>query len=262
MVTSALFDANRFTVVEVEGLSAIDAELYEQGDESYMDGVVTAVAPMGAEYLLFGTITGADVSSKRDGGTQTYSARVAYDLRKVSVGTREVECQAQVRTDVGAKAKSAGRGVLSAFVRKKLGRGASDLTSAALNADTPEAAFVAAIDDTRGQVEDFLASCFPTTFEVLAVEREGDDGRVEEVLISAGEEWGLSAGDALQVVEQQRFEMRDGTVRTREMPVASLTVKEVQGTGFSVCTVQGPEGQEALRDALHGESALVVKTDA
>ena len=260
MVTSTLFDAGRFVVVEIENLAALDAELYEQGDEAYMSGVVTAVKPMGAEYLLFGRITNADVNEKREGGTRTYSARIAYDLRKVSVGTREVECQVQVRTDVGAKAKSAGRDVASRWLKKTLGGEAGDLASAALDADTPEGAYAAAINDTRPQVEAFLKTCFPTTFEVLAVEQEGADGRVEEVLISAGEEWGLNAGDALEIVEQQRFELSDGTVRVREVPVASLTVKEVQGEGFSVCAVPGAEDQEKLREALSGENALVVKT--
>lgn len=256
MVEHVLFESNRFDVVEVERIEAISQELYVQGDERYIDGVVTAVAPMGAEYLLMGMITGTNVVGNITDGVRTYSATLAYDLRAVSVGTREIACQARIRTDVRGKAEGALREAATGFLAS-LDSEVGETVSERLGASTPEAALVAAINDTKPQVEAFIASCFPKTFEVLAVETEGEDGRVEEVLI-AGDP-GLRPGDALRVVEQQRFELRDGTVKVREIPVAALTVKTVESNGFAVCTVRADD-QKKLRDAMQEGTMLIVKT--
>ncbi|MEL6445779.1 MAG: hypothetical protein AAF089_13640 [Bacteroidota bacterium] len=258
LVTNVLVESDRFMVVEVEQRTAIEDELFAQGDDAYLDGVVTAVEPMGAEYLLFGTILDVSAREQVSDGTRTYAGSVTYELRKVSVGTREVECQQTIQTDVADQAVSAGRGGLVGLVRKQAGGLVGRAAAAALNADSPDAAITAAINDSRSQVQSFLDTCFPTTYEVLAIEREGDGGRIEEVLIG-GDSDGLRAGQSLDVVELQVFEMSDGTVRTRERPVASLRVRDVQGEGFAVCSVRGRRDQEALRDAFAEGTTLVVK---
>lgn len=261
MVTEALFTSDRFELVEVERLDAISQELYEQGDERYMEGVVTAVAPMGAQYLLLGTLADVSVNADAAEGVRTYSATVDYHLRKVSVGTRKVECHARVRSGAAEKAKSALRETATSVLGGRLGGLGGRAASKTIGADTPDAAITAALEDTKPQVEDFIASCFPQTFEILAVEREDAAGHAEEVLVAGSSEaTGLAPGATLHVVEQQRFELSDGTIRVREVPVATLTVREIQGGGFALCTV-GAAHREALAEALSAADALVVVAD-
>ena len=86
------------------------------------------------------------------------------------------------------------------------------------------------------------------------MEKESGD-RVQEVLISGGQEWGLSTGQKLRVLELQEM----GT-KIREIEIASIKVKEVQGTDFSLCQVLGKKGQRSLHDAMTRQAKLIITT--
>lgn len=258
MVKEELFESERFEMVEVEQIDAISHELYEQGDERYMEGVVAAIAPKGAQYLLLGTVTDIRVEESRDEEGRTYAASVIYDLRKVSVGTREVVCHARIRSRLQEKAKSALRETATSFLRSAIDGTPGKAVAKTIGATSPKAALESAIEDTRPQVSDFVSSCFPVTYEVLAIESEDEAGQIREVLVAGtSTKSDFRAGTGLEVVERQHFELRDGTVRTREVPVAALSVVELQQGGFAVCEVRS--GADALREALDSGIPLIVR---
>jgi len=101
-VQSKLAESGRVNLVEIEQLDAIEQEIDVQGDEAYLGGNIVDLAPEGAEYLLVGTVTAAIALLRSD--SLGYDSVVSYELRLVSVSTREVTCSAVIK-----KANSVGR---------------------------------------------------------------------------------------------------------------------------------------------------------
>lgn len=227
MSSSRLSD--RFTLISND--AAIDTVWHKQRGEEYLDGIVTALAAESPQYLLLGEIKRAEVTEIEKDGVKFYWASVSYIVQKASVATRRIVCDGEIESKFSP---------LTLLKRALF--------------QTRNAALEKAVDDTAPQVEAFLESCFPLTFEILAVEKEKGD-RVQEVLISGGQEWGLSSGQKLRVLELQEI----GT-RTREIEIASIKIKEVQGTGFSLCQVMGKKGQQSLHDAMARQAKLIITT--
>ena len=258
LTQTSLATSGRLNLVEVEQLDALKEEVDEQGDELYLDGVPTELAPEGAEYLILGTLNTA-IAVERE-NHMGYDGYVSYELRRVSVGSRRIACSHLIEKK--NTVKDVGKRILGRFLSDRGGEDAADVANSLGGRDTPEAAIRSAIKNTEAQVSDFVAKCFPLEFEILSVEKTGKKGRIEEVLISGGDTWGLKAKDKLTVIQRTPFVMPDGTTTERERVIARLEVVEVQGPSFSLCKVaKNKKGREKLRDAQEAGKALIVTTN-
>ena len=268
-VQSKLAESGRVNVVEIEQLDAVEQEVDAQGAETYIGGNIVDLAPEGAEYLLVGTVSAANALLRAD--SLGYDSIVSYELRLVSVSTREVAC-----SDVIKKANSvkdvAQRG-LTSLMRSRGGDESAEVTKDVLGRGSQEDAIQKALKEASKQADAFINKCFPLELEILSVEVTGKKGNVEQVLISGGDEWGLQVKDHLTVVEPKVFTMPNGETRNRAIPVATLEVIEVQGEGFSLCKVlKGgmkerltgkkaiKNGQKKLADALEAGKTLIVSS--
>lgn len=237
IVTDAVSKAERFYVVERAKLNALLQELdIQKGYETMnSDVLVEQGKALGANYHIFGHIN--SVSTKRENSKNTLTGKnyishtcvISLNLRIVNVETGAIE-----KTE-------------TLTVGKTL-----DFVSARSEGE----AWNKSCEKMGRKVTGFIKKAFPLTITLLSIEKE-KKGKATEVLVGAGEIAGLKKNDKLKVFELQEVNY-NGVLKERRIPIADLTVKEVQGSDFSVCRVK--KGGGKLKNKILGRAKLICET--
>lgn len=234
MVYSEFADRKRFRVIERSHIDAINAELAAQDVMGVKEKA--ALASMGADYVVLGQVTQADIGSTSGSrGSASYSAIISYGIRIIHVGTGAVAY---------SESFSNGRGnpfanVFSGFTGDK---------------STPAGAVDIAVQQTAKQVDSFLNTAFPIQGRLVSVESLSRKGLAETVLVTLGSAEGVGKKSKAIAYRQETL-MIDGNALMRKKPIAELIFLRAEGDQFSVFKVT--KVLASVEDAVGSKSVFV-----
>lgn len=234
MVYSRFADRRQFRVVERSRMDAIQAELAAQDILEVADK--TALQSAGADYVVMGQVTQADVSSNhtQQGGTY-YTAIVSYGVRIIDVSTGEV---------AHSESFSNGRGNMFANAFAGFGGDRS----------SPAGAVDIAVQQTGKQFDAFLNSAFPSYGRMLSVETRDRKGAPLTVLVSLGKADGVGKKSKALAFRQESL-LVDGRELVRKRPVAELSFVRSEGDQLSVFRIKNPS--QGVEEAVGSDSVFV-----
>lgn len=243
LVTEAVAESGRFSLVERAQIDAIIKEIEEQMGVDYRNTEYLAEqgVAMGAQYLLFGNINNIQITRKRNQNTltkkytTTYECDIQLNLKIVDTGTREVK--ATETLNIGGNT-----GKLF------------DLSFA--SGDTEIDAWNAACKKLVKKVKDFIKDAIPVNISIVQIEAE-KKGKATELLIAGGSNIGLSKNDKIIIYELSEINVGGETLK-REQEIAILSVSELQGKNLSVCKVKS--NGDILKEKIIGGANLICKT--
>lgn len=225
---------SRFRVLERSRLDAIQAERVVQ-DMSNVKSK-TALADLGAKFVVLGEVTQADVAVDHGSGRAAYSATVAYGLRILDVSTGTV-----------AYSQDFSNGRNNPWARSWLNAFKGDTS-------TKAGALDSAVQQTAEQLDVFLATSFPISAYLLSVESTDRKGLPGSVLVSLGPGDGIGENTKLLAFVSQELEV-DGRVLTRKRPIAELEFIHSEGDHLSLFKVE--KGGAELKSALTNQDQRV-----
>lgn len=218
-VVEMLTNTRRFRVVDRTSIDKIHAELELQKSEAFLDSknLVEQDVAVAAEKMITGHIVKIPVYAIRngDGTRRGFKASVGFEMKLVDVATGT-----------------------STEATSFQGKASEECLS-------PEAAVTMAMQDVADEIAEWFRVNFPVAAKVARVLDE------KTVLVSAGAEQGVKAGDVMLV---ETVEMLDGAPYHRSL--GELKISKVAGPYYSECAVP-KKMMAALRQALDGGAVVL-----
>ena len=233
-VSDGVNKTTRFNLIERQKLQAILTELDIQMGYSSVNSKVLVEQGhiLGANYNLFGMVNSISTQRNKHVNKETREVSYSWDCT-ISISLRIVDIETGLVKDteiINAKA-----GLLGISV-----------------ADTEIDAWNSACKKVAKKTQDFIKRACPLVAEIAQIEKE-KSGAAVEILISGGSALGIKKKDKLEVFEVSLLNGKE-----REVNIASLIVKEVQGANFSICKVK--KGGQLLKDKIIGGATLICKS--
>lgn len=215
-VETGFVTSKRFNVVERSQIDALLGEIKTQ--EALSDDKVAELGKtVGANYVILGHLASAGANSfVNDQGQTRWKATVTFQLKVVDVNT------AQIKTS-------------------------ETITITPLfNSQTETEAVGDAMKEIKGKVDKFIATNFPTEFEIIQIISE-KKGAADVIEILGGSEMGLGPKDRLEVVIVSQREIKGRVLKTSQK-IGEIRVEQVTGAETSNCRVV--EGGLEIKKAL------------
>ena len=235
-VYSAFAGQQRFRILERSRIDAVQAERAVQQSNEVVNP--TALRDLGAQYVVLGEVTRADVAvmSGNRGGT-AYHATVAYGLRIIDVSTGTVSYSQEFSTGRGNPLA----GMFSGFTG---------------DVSTPAGAIDIALQQTRKDLGELIGRAFAISGQIVSVESRDNKGSPRTVLISLGVADGVDKKSVLEAYTSQTIEV-GGKPLVRKKPVAELNFVESQGDHLSLFGVRKGGDELASASAASGTTIHV-----
>ncbi|MCF8230009.1 MAG: hypothetical protein K9G58_03720 [Bacteroidales bacterium] len=230
-VYNAFIKTNRFNVIEKKVMEdALENALAQKENDTLEVNTFSryeVLKSLGADYIIKGDITGIITDSKNvtskqiGGGERTYT--------QYQVGMQFVITAINV----------ADSSIIGTEVIKETGYSEKSYNEALLD-------YLKSLDY---KVEIFIQRYFPLDILLVEITDEKRD-KAREVLIAAGEKFGINKGDKFKVVEVSILAgMR------REKEIGKVTVLNVEGENFSNCKVN--DGEKEIFQSFEAGKELI-----
>ncbi len=210
-VVEMLTNSKRFRVVDRTSRDKITQELELQKSEAFMDSknLVEQDVAVAAEKIITGEIVKIPVYriKNADSSVRGYKASVAFQMKVVDVATG-----------------------LSTEATSFEGKASKECLS-------PESAVTMAMMSLQDRMAEYFRLNFPVTAKLMKILEE-KNGSAKTVLIKAGKEQGVTAGDKFNV---ECIEILDGEKLPTDL--GTVTVTSLRGDTYSECKVNGKEGK-------------------
>ncbi len=229
LVSDAINNTGRFTMVDRSKWNVTDSELSRQKDEAFLksDFIVEQGLKYGASYVLQGMV-------------QYVKAEDGSDYHQILLQLIDVQSQREIDQVTITPNGNICKGCpfdytegLPVYLRTN-----------------PEKA-------VEKNIRAFIANNFPLEVPIVEVQGTNKDGHTSKVLVECGEGSGMKKDVKLFVLERSERTLRDGSKEKVSSFVAELEVEEVQGKSFSVCAVTKKHAPK-LTEKMNAKANLIV----